>query len=262
MKKNVLFLGPKNNFKMILKNLSQSNSKMLFTVKSSKQESVKYLNQFDLLVSYGYRHKFSSFTLSKLKTKAINLHISYLPYNRGSHPNFWSFVENTPTGVSIHEISNSLDSGNIICQKLTNFELYKNRKKLTFANTYNVLNNEIEKLFLKNFKNIINNTYSTFPQIGKGSFHNSSQLPKILTSWNQNIYKTVIQFHKSKKKEIQKKLQIIDKIENTRKKNNVNWMNIVRNSLKLSPHTTLEILREINFDDIKISSLFKELVKK
>ena len=40
--------------------------------------------------------------------------MSFLPYNRGSHPNFWSFVENTPKGVSIHEVSNGIDDGDII----------------------------------------------------------------------------------------------------------------------------------------------------
>ena len=32
----------------------------------------------------------------------INLHISYLPYNRGAHPNFWSWVKNAK---NIHFIS-------------------------------------------------------------------------------------------------------------------------------------------------------------
>ena len=56
--------------------------------------------------------------------------------------------------------------------------------------------------------------------------------------------------------------KIIDKIENIRKKNNVNWMNILRQSIKSSPSKTLEILNSINIDDDRISKLFKKLNEK
>ena len=73
----------------------------------------------------------------------LNLHISYLPFNKGTHPNFWSFAENTPSGVTIHKINKKIDSGNIIYQKILDFELNKNKKKLTFKDTYSVLISEI-----------------------------------------------------------------------------------------------------------------------
>ena len=49
-------------------------------------------NSFDFIVSYGYRHILSKNILDLLPNKIINLHISYLPYNRGADPNFWSFM--------------------------------------------------------------------------------------------------------------------------------------------------------------------------
>ena len=70
--------------------------------------------------------------LKNSKNNIINLHISYLPYNRGAHPNFWSFVENTPSGVSIHQVDSGIDTGKIVIQKQINFNLLKNKKKLTF----------------------------------------------------------------------------------------------------------------------------------
>ena len=57
------------------------------------------------------------------------------------------------------------------------------------------------------------------------------------------------------------KLQILNEIEATRKNNNINWMNIVRTALKNSPKNTLDILKDINHDDKKISTLFKKIVK-
>ena len=55
---------------------------------------------------------------------------------------------------------------------------------------------------------------------------------------------------------------IINQIENIRKKNNVNWMNILRISFKYSPNQTAKVIAKIYSDDIKISKLVKKLIKK
>ena len=72
--------------------------------------------------------------------------MSYLPYNRGAHPNFWSFVNNTVKGVTIHEIDQGIDTGKIILQKSIKFDLKKN-PKMTFKQTYNILFKRIRKSF-------------------------------------------------------------------------------------------------------------------
>jgi methionyl-tRNA formyltransferase len=46
----------------------------------------------------------------------INTHPSLLPYCRGKDPNFWTFIDNTPFGVSIHEVGKGIDDGRIISQ--------------------------------------------------------------------------------------------------------------------------------------------------
>ncbi len=53
--------------------------------------------------------------------------------------------------------------------------------------------------------------------------------------------------------------RIIDKIEKIRSKNNVNWMNILRLSFKLDPKASAKIMKKINYDDKRISSLLKKL---
>ena len=55
---------------------------------------------------------------------------------------------------------------------------------------------------------------------------------------------------------------IINQIENIRKKNNVNWMNILKISFKYSPNQTARVMAKIYSDDIKISKLVKKLIKK
>ena len=84
--------------------------------------------------------------------------MSYLPFNRGAHSNFWSFIENTPAGVSIHKIDKGIDTGNIIFRKKINFDINLD-KFSSFKKTYNYLFLEAEQLFKKILiKFIIKNT--------------------------------------------------------------------------------------------------------
>ena len=67
---------------------------------------------------------------------------------------------------------------------------------------------------------------------------------------------------KTKKlKLIQKKLKILDKIQNIRKKNNVKWMDLCRLAITLDPYKASKILSEINKFDSKINVLVKDLAK-
>jgi len=54
-------------------------------------------------------------------------------------------------------------------------------------------------------------------------------------------------------------LQIISHIENIRKKNNVNWMNILRIAFKYNPKAAAKIMSKIYLDDKKIGILVKKL---
>ena len=54
-------------------------------------------------------------------------------------------------------------------------------------------------------------------------------------------------------------LQIISQIENIRKKNNVNWMNILRIAFKYNPKAAAKIMSKIYLDDKKIGILVKKL---
>ena len=47
----------------------------------------------------------------------LNLHNSYLPYNRGKQPYFWALYEGNPFGVSIHRVDPGIDSGPVIARR-------------------------------------------------------------------------------------------------------------------------------------------------
>tara|TARA_B100000902_G_C27302491_1_gene913611 strand:- start:154 stop:939 length:786 start_codon:yes stop_codon:yes gene_type:complete len=258
--KKIAFLGYNKSKTNLINSIENFESSWKVT-HFKKKVTWEDLRKFNSIISFGYQHIIEKEVLRKLNIPIINLHIGYLPYNRGSHPNFWSFIDNTPSGVSIHEIDENIDTGNIIFQKQIDFNLLKNRKKLTFSSTYKILMEEIEKLFIQNINDLINGRFKSFKQMGVGSFHEKKQLLPVLNSWDQNVYKTVRKAEKKRIQTVKERTQIINKIENTRKNNNINWMNLVRNSLKSSPQKTIEILKQINVDDNGISKLFKELTR-
>jgi|TARA_B110000240_G_C13367651_1_gene396805 hypothetical protein len=55
--------------------------------------------------------------------------------------------------------------------------------------------------------------------------------------------------------------KIIDQIEKTRSKNNVNWMNMLRLAFKYDPKAAAHIMSKIYSDDLRIGKLAKKLTK-
>ncbi len=61
---------------------------------------------------------------------------------------------------------------------------------------------------------------------------------------------------------VKRSLIILNKIENIRSKNNKNWMDIVRLSIKLDYKKTSKLIKEIYKYDTQISALAKKIYKK
>ncbi len=182
--KKILFLGYTTKKTILISFLRKKN----FSVKVYGQKILTFKNakNYDIIISFGYNKILKKNVLEKISRPPINLHISYLPFNKGAHPNFWSFIKKTPKGVSIHEINKGIDDGGIIARKKVNFKLNNNS---TFTNTYQKLIIEVEDLFKRNIKKIINNKYKFIRVYSKGSFHKKKDLPKDLINWNMVIKK-------------------------------------------------------------------------
>ena len=73
-------------------------------------------NKIDFIVSDRSRFLIKQDLIEYLPKKIINLHPSFLPWNRGYHPNYWSLKEKTPFGVTIHYIDEGIDTGNLLVQ--------------------------------------------------------------------------------------------------------------------------------------------------
>ena len=118
-------------------------------VVSSDRLSVEWCisQNFDLVVSYTYRYILSTELIKAFNNNVVNLHTSYLPFNRGADPNIWSVIDGTPRGVTLHYIDEKLDHGDIIAQKLID-SCYEG----TLSSSYKELDAEAKKLFKTAFK--------------------------------------------------------------------------------------------------------------
>lgn len=94
-----------------------------------------------------------------LPRRIINFHPSFLPWNRGYNPNYWSIKENTPFGVSLHFIDEDIDSGPIIAQT---------RAFYSQEDTLRITYNRLRTLMVSLFK-------ACWPEIREGKMTEKSQ---------------------------------------------------------------------------------------
>ena len=152
--------------------------------------SLKDAQKADIIISFGYKKLIKKEIINKLSRPAINLHMSLLPYNRGSHPNFWSLVNKTPKGITIHEVDDGADTGKIIFQK--EYEIDPRLEKFsTFKKTYDFLFLELENLFIDNFDKIATQNYNPKKQEKVFPLKKDSDLPSNIDSWDINILKYI-----------------------------------------------------------------------
>ncbi|MEO8087102.1 MAG: formyltransferase family protein [Bacteroidota bacterium] len=96
----------------------------------------------------------------------INFHPSLLPYNRGKNYNFWTLVEDTPFGVSLHFIDESIDGGDIIAQRSISKTWEDSGETL-----YNRAQSAMVELFIESYPKIRTGDYVRIKQdLSKGSF--------------------------------------------------------------------------------------------
>jgi methionyl-tRNA formyltransferase len=160
---NVLFLGPSDS--LVLEFLKSAEHDVVHTM-DPLDGAFLDRHSIDFVVSHGYRHIIRPAFLERFPRRAVNLHISYLPWNRGADPNLWSFIENTPNGVSIHYLDAGIDTGDVIAQTVVDFGAGE-----TLRTSYARLQSEIAQLFAAHWARIRVGTCDAVKQVGTGSFH-------------------------------------------------------------------------------------------
>lgn len=124
------------------------------------------------IVSYGYRHILPREVCERFDGRAVNLHIGYLPWNRGAHPNVWSALEGTPSGVTLHHMDAGVDTGDVIAQ-----ERVLLADDLTLRASYGVLRAAAEGMFGRVWPEFVAGRASRTKQVGAGTYHRIADLP-------------------------------------------------------------------------------------
>ena len=184
---SILFLGPDNKPQLSIVDFLKSSGESVIKVNQVLDINFIKKHNFKYLISYGYRHIIKNRILKVFSENAINLHISYLPWNKGSDPNLWSFLEDTPKGVTAHVMSEKIDQGKILFQK----NIYFNNQD-TLKTSYNKLNDAMVGLFINNWSKIKNNNIKLNPQIIEGTYHRSSDKELynslLKDGWDTKVY--------------------------------------------------------------------------
>lgn len=183
---------------LFLTNNENTNSLYKWLMEHEGAENVmRFTNRIDMsiveklqpayIISYNYRYLIKEDVISYMQGKIINLHTSYLPYNRGSSPNFFSFMEDSKKGVTIHQLEKGLDTGAIYVQQ----EVFFDESKETFASSYNKLSVTMQRLFEENWEKIKNEAIVPTVQENYGTYHTIADLQRYREkcdfSWNDNI---------------------------------------------------------------------------
>ncbi|KZZ41111.1 MAG: hypothetical protein MK185_09035 [Saccharospirillaceae bacterium] len=169
----VLCLGPEDSD--IFQWLANIGEEVVITSEKINLAQLKSVSP-DIIVSHGYRHIITADVIAAVeKGRLINLHISYLPWNRGADPNFWSFYDNTPKGFTIHCIDDGLDTGDILYQRAVDINASH-----TLKSSYELLQTEMCKAFRDNWVSLKGLSVSAAKQAGSGSYHRASELKAII----------------------------------------------------------------------------------
>ena len=187
----VILIGYK---KSKIRDFLEKNHKVFFFEGNRKVSFTEIKKiQPDFIVLHGCHYILNSEIVKKFKRRIINCHGSILPYNRGAHPNVWSFIDNTPKGGTVHYIDENIDEGEILGQ--AEVEVKEND---TLASVYWRIRDTLENLFIELWHDIIQNNIKSYkPDLSIGKLHYRKDLSKlnhILTNgWNtpvKNLRKT------------------------------------------------------------------------
>jgi methionyl-tRNA formyltransferase len=169
----ILFLTNSETSRPLVDWLAQREDVTVYTGKLDADKIRTF--QAEFIVSYCYQYVLKRAVLDSIPGKCINLHISLLPYNRGTNPNAWSFLDDTPKGVTIHLIDEGIDTGPILLQKTVSFD----ETRETLSSSYHRLQEQIQTLFMENWADIRDGRIAPQPQHGAGTFHRSNELAEL-----------------------------------------------------------------------------------
>ena len=125
-----LFIVSNPDADKIIELIQKHNHKYLIL----NQDTIKFINShnkfhFDWLLNLWGAYIFNEEILLKAK-KSLNVHPSFLPFDRGRDPIVWAIRKSHPAGVTLHQITEGVDEGPIIFQEEVKYNFPENGRVL------------------------------------------------------------------------------------------------------------------------------------
>lgn len=171
----IVFLGQNPAGKKVYDWLKDRNDVEILDLITVKQDlSIIQDLEPELVISSGFEHKVPREIIEIPEKGIVNLHPSFLPYNRGAHPYIWPIIEDTPTGVSIHYMNEEIDAGDIIDRREVEV-----RPEDTAEDLYNRLQEQQFQLFKENWNQIKQGADAREQDLDRGTTHYKKDLDDV-----------------------------------------------------------------------------------
>ena len=169
---DIVFLGKHEVGEKVYEWLcDQDDANVLAMLTQKEQLSIVHKTNPELIISGGFQHIIPESVLNVPDLGCINMHGSYLPYNRGGNTNVWPLIDQTPAGVSLHYMTPELDGGPIIDRRTIETQPSDTAKSLLTR-----MRREAIQQFKQVWPEIRDNTVETIPQPQDGgTYHSRSE---------------------------------------------------------------------------------------
>jgi len=154
-----------------------SSSAVFDAAEIRNQQTLRSITELgaDIGISAYFGYRISADLLRSMPKGCINVHPSFLPFNKGAYPNVWAIVEGTPAGTTIHYMDEDFDTGDIIAQEEVEVEPTD-----TGASLHHKLEKESLKLFSATWPKRKADTHDRSPQKkDAGTSHTLKDVDKI-----------------------------------------------------------------------------------
>lgn len=195
----VLFLTNNANTEPMARWLEERGEAVLRWGKAISPKDVDEVSP-SFVLSFNYRHIVPAETIASFPCPAANVHCSVLPWNRGASPNFFSWLDGTPKGVTVHELAAGLDKGGILLQSLIDMDA----RRETFRTSYDRLIEEATGLLQRNWLALREGLIVPVEQAMGGSYHSMAEVASIdavfPVDWDANVGEWLVGYEMGKER--------------------------------------------------------------
>lgn len=167
--KALLLTSEKASNKDFVKEILEISSEVLIHYGEFSTEFIKE-NSISAILSDRNGYLIPDEIVNVLNGRVYNTHPSLLPLHRGWQPVFFSVLENSPIGVSIHQVNSGLDKGLLVAQEQVKVSLDDDLKTIHTKCRLTIL-----KLLLENWPSMLRGTAPLLDQTGYGCYHKKTE---------------------------------------------------------------------------------------